>query len=185
MKLEDVEKLTSSDINQLSYKDLKKVARIYFDVANKRIKRLEKSKKGDTPALRNLKKQQGISTPHFGIKSTSNRNQLLKSVIQAKEFLGSKTSTLTGIKKIEKKFFIDELGGEKIPENTSDFWEDYRRFRELNPHLVSNLYDSKNAITKFFEVYKPGTYIDNEEIEDYVLEQREDTNLSDIFTELD
>lgn len=185
MKLEDVEKLTSSDINQLSYKDLKKVARIYFDVANKRIKRLEKSKKGNTPALRGLKKQQDVESPHFGIKSTSNRNQLLKSVIQAKEFVNSKTSTLSGIKKIEKKFFIDELGVTKIPENTGDFWEEYRRFRELNPHLVSNPYDSKNAITKFFEVYKPGEYVDNEEIEDYVLEQREDTNLTDIFTELE
>ena len=185
MKLEDVEKLTSSDINRMSHEDLKKIARIYFDVANKRIKRLEKSKKGNTPALRGLKKQQDTEHPHFGIKSTSDRDQLYKRVIQAKRFINKETSLLRNVKKAERKFFIEELGYKKIPENTDDMWEDYRRFRELKPHLVSNPYDSKNARTKFFLVYKPGEPIDSKEIEDYVKEQRGKTHLTDVFEEVD
>lgn len=76
-------------------------------IANKRIDRLKEQGLENTPAYRNLIATTGKS--RFSIKGSKSKNELRRLEGQLDQFIGRKTSTVTGVKKW-KKGIADSLG---------------------------------------------------------------------------
>lgn len=136
MKVRDILNMSIDDFNRLTEKQLRNVTKTLADAANKRIKRLADSGNTESPAYKGVQNSGGkISTA-----GKNTRQQLQKEFIRAKTFLNAKTSTLSGVKKVENEF-IDRVSGdgEKIglsPEQNKQFWKSYHRFQELHPEQV-------------------------------------------------
>ena len=142
MTLEQVMNLTWDQINKMKLKELKAATKIVGDVANKRIKRLEKSDYIATNALNAVRDGGG----GFSIKG-KNMNQLRGELNRARQFINAKTSTVTGAKKVykarEKALYgtPSQTREEAIKraQQSSKVEEVYGKFLQLNP-------TSKNTI---------------------------------------
>ena len=151
MKLSDVQQISNVDITRMNEKELKQIANVLFPAVNKRIQRLEKSGYGESPALKGLKKSQGVENPKFKISNSKSRNQLMSQIISAQNFVKSKTGSVSKIKGLEKDFF-NKYGG-KGDIDTSQMWEEYRKFEEENAGLVNRL-SSDFVVSNLTKIFK-------------------------------
>lgn len=177
MKLSDVQQISNVDITRMNEKELKQIANVLFPAVNKRIQRLEQSGYGQSPALKGLKKSQDVETPKFKISNSKSRNQLLSQIISAQNFVKSKTGSVTKVKILEKDFF-EKYGG-KGDIDTSQMWEEYRKFEEENAGLVNRL-SSDFVVSNLTKIFKSAELKDNfltdnefreqfvDDIEDYI-----------------
>lgn len=142
MTLEQVMNLTWDQINSMNVKDLKAVTKIVGDVANKRIKRLEKSDYIATNALNAVRDGGG----GFSIKG-KNINQLRGELNRARQFINAKTSTVSGAKKVyqarEKALYgtpskTREQAIQRAKQS-SKVEEVYGKFLQLNPTSKNTL----------------------------------------------
>lgn len=164
MKVSEINKLTSIDINNLSDKELREVANQYFSAMNKRLKRIEQAEETGSPSYRHLaEKHKGGA--RFSSKGKS-REELKSELAIAKQFSHSKVSTISQIKKLKKEYF-KQLGVE-VPKNGKEFWKAYRKFEERNPNIVgSKNFDSKTAQKYIANEYESNyTDFDDEDIID-------------------
>ena len=152
MKLSDVEQISNIDITRMNEKELKHVANVLFPAVNKRIQRLEQSELGETPALRGLKISQGTENPKFKISNSKSRNQLLSQIISAQNFVKSKTSSVTKVKKLSKEFW-KRHGYEEAPISEKDMWEEYRKFEEGDNGAKFSKAESNFAVSKVRTVW--------------------------------
>jgi len=88
-------------------RELKQEIHRKIGIANKRIDRLKEQGLENTPAYRNLIQNTGVT--RFSIKSASSKNELRRLEGQLDQFIGRKTSTVTGVKKWQKGI-ADTLG---------------------------------------------------------------------------
>lgn len=165
MKVSEINKLTSIDINKLSDKELREIANTYFSAMNKRLKRIEQADETGSPSYRNLaEKHKGGA--RFSSKGKS-REELKSELAVAKHFSQSKVSTVSQIKKLKKEYFNKELGID-VPKNDKEFWKAYRKFEERNPNIIgSKHFDSKTAQKYIANEYESNyTDFDDEDIID-------------------
>ena len=143
MKYSDIVNMTSSEIDKLNYEEMREIAGILRDVANKRIKRFEKNNK-TSPAFEKLKKKfdegEGLK---FSIKG-QDRNELRSTISSILSFTEAQTGSVSKINKIEKEFFKDFLQ-EDIPKDTSLFWKFYRKYAETHQNLVATKFGSETV----------------------------------------
>lgn len=164
MKVSEINKLTSIDINKLSDKELRDVANTYFSAMNKRLKRIEQAGETGSPSYRNLaEKHKGGA--RFSSKG-KDREELKSELAVAKQFSHSKVSTVSQIKKLKKEYF-KQLGID-VPQNDKEFWEAYRKFEQRNPNIIgSKHFDSKTAQKYIANEYESNyTDFDDEDIID-------------------
>ena len=186
LTIEDILDMDFNDINKLNRKDLSAITSRLVSASNKRIRRLEKSTKGQTsPSLKNLKGKT------FSVKG-KNTNQLRQEFANAKNFLQNKTSTIQGWEK-EKKA-IAQRSGFKNVKDSKKFWNVYSNFQRNNPDLVKargsdrvqeilhqefeNI-DDENFMENFLEKVERGYYEEeldefDEDDEEYEIEDYEE-----------
>lgn len=127
--IQDIMDISIDDFNKLSEKDLRDLTKRLSSAANKRIKRMEQA--GDlSPAYDRIQESGG----KISVKDKT-FNQLRHEFGRARNFLQSKTSSLSGWKKTKQtviKAFKDM--GVDIPEQSYDgVFRTYEKLKERNP----------------------------------------------------
>lgn len=170
MTVKDILSMDPRDIMKLDQREMSRALRTVSLAANKRIARLKQYAKKTptgyvpkgadtqiaTDALNWVSKNGKIRTK-FGVKSAGTRNQMLKQFSTIKQFMGMKSSTVTGATSLrrerEKKLFgkTREQAGRgqskrqkqktyaHFQQMNAKVWELYYKFMELyglNPHNV-------------------------------------------------
>ena len=170
MTVKDILSMDPRDIMKLDQREMSRALRTVSLAANKRIARLKQYAKKTatgyvpkgadtqiaTDALNWVTKNGKIRTK-FGVKSAGTRNQMLKQFSTIKQFMGMKSSTVTGATALrrerEKKLFgkTREQAGRgqskrqkqktyaHFQQMNTKVWELYYKFMELyglNPHSV-------------------------------------------------
>lgn len=186
------EKIRETDIETLNSWDRRTIARAVrrlADTANKRIKLFEE--KGlETPAYLNVQKSGG----RFSTRGKT-VNQLRTEFIRVRNFLGMKTATVKGYKKVKSDFFnrVEASTGQRMVLDDDDlnkFWRLYDQMEsDISPFVkgspqgqkivydifINNLEKNEeeliNIIKKKFDIY----YEEQQEIEEYF-------NTSDFFS---
>ena len=167
-----VEQILSMDPAQMAKLDKRDISRALRTVslaANKRLERLlpyaKKTKLGYEPKT-NTKKfiavdalnwatSDGTTAPKFGVRKSETRNQMIAQIGRIRQFMGMKTSTVTGAVQVrrtrEKTLFgkTSEQAGRgksarqkaktksQYMQMTANVWSSYHKFRELqgqDPH---------------------------------------------------
>lgn len=170
MTVKDILSMDPRDIMKLDQREMSRALRTVSLAANKRIARLKQYAKKKptgyvpkgadtqiaTDALNWVTKNGHVRTK-FGVKSAGTRNQMLKQFSTIKQFMGMKSSTVTGATALrrerEKKLFgkTREQAGRgqskrqkqktyaHYQQMNAKVWELYYKFMELyglNPHSV-------------------------------------------------
>lgn len=136
--------MSPSELMKKDKKELAKIVTIMDSAANKRLKRLRKAGFDDTQAIQ-AHRGMFSNLDKFSVKGAS-IGQLRKQFISVRSFLGSKTSTVAGSRKVEKEL-KKRLGikGELTKEKKSKLWRAYNRFTEQyggDPSTKQKMYDS-------------------------------------------
>lgn len=129
--------------NKLGDEDLRKLTSRLVSASNKRIVRLQKAKLQNVSSA--FIKRTREKNVKFSVKNKT-RNEVLHEFRKAKEFLRSKTSTVSGARAF-KKATEKRLGGgfytkagkpsERLEKS---FWNGYRRFMEENAGLAEAVF---------------------------------------------
>lgn len=125
-----------NDVQKMTRDALAKECRRFFDMANKRINRLESSKLL-SPALHSVMKE-----GKFYAKG-ADFNALQHEYSRCINFLNMSTSTVGGARKHEK--YIESLVGDLTPNKRATLFEAYRRLEQVSPAGISH-YGSENLI---------------------------------------
>ena len=99
LSIKDIMNMEWDDIQKLTRKELSSITSRLVSATNKRIRRLESSDLGESPALRSIKTRTGED--RLSVKGKSH-GQLQQVFTEAKHFLGLKTSTISGFNKVIK-----------------------------------------------------------------------------------
>lgn len=163
MKIDDILKMGLKEFNKLTEKELTKIINYMNKVANDRIRRLLKNNLLNTPAGKKLKNIFGIDDKTEKVKMKdvsftnpkgSTLNEKRNLFIRAKEFLQSKTSTVTGSqqwKKEQKKNLQNFIGGgvedSFLEDNNkiNKFFEIVAKMQELHPSTPTEVKYKLNA----------------------------------------
>lgn len=129
MSISDILDLSQADISRLSRSELAKVTSRLASAANKRIKRAV-----GTEYEKTVKDRAGGS--NFSVKG-KNQGQLQGEFARARQFLTSKTSSVTGAKKVFESA-MKRIGAPDA-ETASKLWGVYNRVKEMYPDLVTRL----------------------------------------------
>lgn len=132
LKINDILKMSWSDIEQLNRNELSKLTSRVTSVANKRIVRLQKAPRGTSSFAYQQYENQGRK---FSVKG-KNVNELRNELSNAMRFVRYKTSTVKGWNKyredVEERI-SDVTDGESLEwsdRTWSKYWKVYRRFEE-------------------------------------------------------
>lgn len=139
LSIDDIMNKDWNDLAKLNLADLKALTQRLVSASNKRLKRLESSNVGDySGALQGRKKSGG----RFSTKG-KNINELRSEFRKAKAFLKSKTSTITGTRKVintmSKKITgsnLDTIGGFKSERTYKRFWNLYHDLEQTQSGLI-------------------------------------------------
>lgn len=154
-------KLSGTQLNKLSRKELAQVVSRLGSTANKRLRRFEK-KDTSSPATEYVKRTGG----KFSVKG-KNVESLKKEYLRVKGFLEAETSTITGAKKVRKNVInkLKEFGVD-IKENQYDkFFKVYERLKEVDRAVGDKL-------LKYNVFEEIGNALDNPNIDDIVDEMQ-------------
>ncbi len=178
--------LQYEDILKMDEKELRKAVNAGSSAANKRIRRIKETEHtSGVLSLRAKKKLLPFDASAKELAFTSKGKDLYGlrgELSDLSKFLGSKSSTLTGIKSIEKNIdqklpgYVDMTVGEK-----ENFWDVYNRVVEAEPYLalkdsnqlmkdVKKVFDSTSSVEIGDIVSDVGEYLTNE----YLAEEDDD-----------
>lgn len=180
MTIQDVMNMDANTLNRLNEKELRQVVSRLVSASNKRLRRLEKTGNTSSPSYVNVKRTDG----DFSTRG-KNINQLRAEYVRARNFLNSKTSTVTGYKKFNKEF------KKKTGVEYAEFFKDptkarlMDRLREIDPNFENVKYG--NAYQQINELINQGANIDEawQELQETVTrgyEERERALLEQFFT---
>lgn len=124
--VQDLLKMGYDEFIHLTESELRQVTGRMADAANKRLKRMGKTK---TPATMQAERSGG----KFSTKG-KDMDQLRSEYARVRAFLENPTSTKKGYEKTKKDVEDEAGGGEKIPQESMEaFWDVYRRLSEIDP----------------------------------------------------
>lgn len=148
----DLMNLDKSTLNNLTPKELRQVTSRLVSAVNKRIRRLETyaHAKGDVdvPSLIALNKKQ--SSTQFSIKGVEDKD-ILSIYSDIKDFMGYKTSSITGLKKVQKDISqkISDISQTDYNELSEDeknkIWMTYAQIVEPNKAIFYELYEDEKG----------------------------------------
>lgn len=148
-------------ISAMTRSELSQVVSRLSSAANKRLKRIgEYFERQGYDAMK---------VDRFGAKG-KNINQLRSELSRLQNFFERKTSTVTGIKKVEREFKkrVSDRGGftpsEFTPEQLSRFWHAYKRAEEMG--LFVGVYGDSDKAQK--DVFQAWAQNPNESINDFI-----------------
>ena len=143
--LKDIQNTSTMDTNNMNIKQLRNLVSNAADIANKRIQRLQGSEWGKNSIA--LQKWEDAGSKPFSTKG-KNAGQLKAEFKRVKNFLESKTGSISGQKQERKK--IERMIGRKFktPEEEKKFWEGYRAY-ESRAKDKGYFYESNGAVTAY------------------------------------
>lgn len=126
--LSEIQSLESGRLGKMSDKELKKLVADSARIANARLKRLEQS--GLSEFSRAYNSNVRKSHKHFGVGTKTKRASLRNEFKAIREFLNMKTSTVSGVKAVQRK--VDKELGLTFPSarTRKKFWKAYREVEE-------------------------------------------------------
>lgn len=169
LKITDILNMEYSDIEKLSRKNLSKITSRLVSATNKRLKRLEKSELGESPAYRSFIKRTGDT--RLSVKGKS-QGQLQHVFSEAKYFLNLKTSTIGGYRKVIKN--IKGTISQKIGRSVSEI-DVSKLYSALHKGQEMGLIDARGT--------KGSDYAVGQIIE--LLENNPDKSIDDIIDDLE
>lgn len=129
--VKDILNMDVQTFNELSKSDLQKVVGRLVSAGNKRLRNFEK--RGESsPATRAVERSGG----KFSTKG-KNINELRSEYARARNFLTSKSSTVTGYKKVKKETAdaLKKSGVDVSPETLDNVMKTYERLKEVDPNV--------------------------------------------------
>ena len=168
MSIEDIINLDFEDIQKLTRKELATVTSRLVSATNKRIRRLEKSGLGESPALRSLKERTGED--RLSVKGKKH-GQLQKTFTEAKHFLTLKTSTIGGYRKVVKN--VRKTVSQRIGKDVSEV-DISKLYSTLHKAQEMGLVDRRGS--------KGSEYAVNQIID--ILENNPDKSIDDIVDDI-
>lgn len=142
----------TKDFKNMKFQDIQRVASSYMKEARKRVKELKKLEPtlGKSQALiKYLEYRENSERGGFSARY-KNKEQLIKEIASAKQFLDDKTSTSEGFKN-----WIDEFNKQwEVDETSPEFREKYyETYRKLTEHFNNSkqMYSSDNIFEKMKE----------------------------------
>lgn len=192
LTIEQIKQLTWEELNSLSRKELAQVTSRLVSASNKRIKRLEKTKRGTSSFAYQTVEQRGRK---FSVRG-KNVNQLKSEFKNARNFLNMKTSTVKGWNKYRKEMETRTgqiTSGESYEwsdRTWKKYWKVYRRFEESHGGTfkkgdsdriqqmlteVMNSNDKRRSADSFQQL------IEDEYEEMYESDDYDDEDVEDIF----
>lgn len=178
LSIKDILNMDFSDIQKLTRKELANVTSRLVSASNKRIRRLEKSELGESPALRSLQTRTGEN--RLSVKGKS-QGQLQRTFTEAKHFLNLKTSTISGYKSVIKniKKSVSERTGRSISEiDVSKLYSTLHKAQELGLVDKRGSKGSEQAVNEIIDILErnPNKSIDDiiNDIDDWYTEMYEE-----------
>ena len=178
LSIKDILNMDFSDIQKLTRKELANVTSRLVSASNKRIRRLEKSELGESPALRSLQTRTGEN--RLSVKGKS-QGQLQRTFTEAKHFLNLKTSTIGGYKSVVKniKKSVSERTGRSISEiDVSKLYSTLHKAQELGLVDKRGSKGSEQAVNEIIDILErnPNKSIDDiiNDIDDWYTEMYEE-----------
>lgn len=141
MKVNDIINLDVEELLKMNKDDLTSAIKSAHKIAAGRITRMEKSGNKSVP-IKNLKEHGNFE--YEGM----NTNQLRGELTRAKNFLNTKTSTITGLKKVKRDLFKC-VGGELTQSQEDILWETYNKMVETNKALLYGKNSASDQLQKF------------------------------------
>ena len=169
LSIKDILEMDFSDIQKLTRKELANVTSRLVSASNKRIRRLEKTELGESPALRSLKARTGDI--RLSVKGKT-QGQLQRTFTEAKHFLNLKTSTIGGYKSVIKniKKSIGERTGKSISEvDVSKLYSTLHKAQELGLVDKRGSKGSEQAVNEIIDI----------------LERNPEKSIDDIINDID
>lgn len=158
MSLKQLLELEPDDIMKMKRPQLAKIVSRLATAANKRYKRLEPKPELHTPVFNGVKRSGGA----FGTKK-KNLNQLRVEYTRVSAFLRNPQSTVKGAQKAYKEL-TERIGGNLRPSEMKELWEIFHQVQELEPHFLSQNYESVFPFIRSQIVEKRGKPFDTDEI---------------------
>ena len=169
LSIKDIINMDFADIQKLTRKELATITSRLVSASNKRIRRLEKSELGESPAIRSLKSRTGET--RLSVKGKS-QGQLQRTFTEAKHFLNLKTSTIRGYKSVVKniKKTVSERTGRSISEiDVSKLYSTLHKAQELGLVDKRGSKGSEQAVNEIIDI----------------LERNPDKSIDDIINDID
>lgn len=135
----DLLKLSQNEISSLNKEELYKYTNVLNKEVNRRLKKLEERGAWESSNAYYQAEKHG----DFVIRNKNDRNKMLGDFQAAYNFLHNKTSTLTGIKEIERKSRqrmsdITGISPNKITRKVlKEFWNIYNKMQESNAYTAA------------------------------------------------
>lgn len=132
LSIQDIMSMDWNDLNKLSAKEMKQVTSRLVSAANKRVRRLQKTKLGTSSLAYQTVEKRGRN---FSVRG-KNVNQVRNEFKIARNFLNMKTSTVTGWKDYQKDVAnrVKSSTGIDVSKWSVDLqskmWKVYRKFEE-------------------------------------------------------
>lgn len=160
LKVGQIMEMTYDDLKGLETKELKEVASRLFSATNKRLKRLERASNVTSPAIIGLMKSRGAtsrtitangakiihSVPKKFSRAGKSKSELISEINSARAFMERRTSSVSGAKAFMRET-EKRIGGKfETPEQSSEFWANYRRFMQSESSLVKSFKDGSMRV---------------------------------------
>lgn len=152
LSIKDISNLEWTDVQKLTRKELASLTSRLVSATNKRLRRLEKSGLGESPALRSFKTRTGEE--RLSVKGKGH-GQLQRVFTEAKHFLNLKSSTVGGYKKVIKniKETIQDKTGKDITElDVSKLYSTLHKAQEMGLVDKRGSKGSEYAVSQIIEV---------------------------------
>lgn len=161
-KWEQLMNIGIEEFNQLTEPELRKVVVALNRTANQRMRRA-RAKGVLTPAQWNVQARGGTFTTRG-----KNLNQLRAAFREVSNFLGSKTSTMTGYKQVIKETVekLKERGVEASPQTVANTFSVYEELKARDPWI-------QNRAFKYSILQEIESLPENMSMEDKILEMQE------------
>lgn len=133
MSVNDILNMDLKTFNQLDLGSMKAIMTRLNSAANKRIARLEKA--GETsPALSSVQRSGG----KFSV-ADKNLNQLRAEYARARNFMEMKTSSLSGLEKVEKETVsaLQQQGVDVERKDLDNIFSVYEKLKEIDPSIAN------------------------------------------------
>ena len=179
LSIKDITNMEWDDIQKLTRKELSSITSRLVSATNKRLRRLESSELGESPALRSFMTRTGEL--RLSVKGKSH-GQLQQVFTEAKHFLGLKTSTIKGYKNVigNIKETITQKTGRSISEiDVGKLYDALHKGQEMGLIDARGTKGSEYAVGQIIELLEnnPDKGIDDiiDDLEDWYNEFYEDT----------
>lgn len=157
--------LLSLDVFRFDAPSLKRVARQLINVANQRLRRLEKKGIADkSPVYRGTMRRwqdnwingntnRSKAQTSFSLRGANTEEDLKNVINEVKQFLKAPSSTITGVIE-QRENVVNKLGAFESDEQEKEFWDLFNRWQENHRNISERFNDSFQIRDMLYNYYR-------------------------------